>query len=119
MYPKIGDIVRNNMASRNKYFEKEKQWWSRNFIYMGVNGRFVRAICLNGKIEIENQAFYKNDLKNIDNNVNFDVVGHSKAFEMMKDELIKEYDEIFIDTDCISPDNIGNDIHEFLHGGDK
>ena len=119
MYPKIGDIIRNNMAIRNKYFEKEKQWWSRNFIYMGVNGRFVRAICLNGKIEIENQAFYKNDLQNIDNNVNFDVVGHSKAFEMMKDELIKEYDEKSNDTDRISPDDIGNDIHEFLHGGDK
>lgn len=23
------------------------------------------------------------------------------------------------DTDRISPDDIGNDIHEFLHGGDK
>lgn len=114
MYPKIGDIIRNNVAIRNKYFEKEKQWWSRNFIYMGVNGRFVRAIFLNGKIEIENQAFYKNDLQNIDNNVNFDVVGHSKAFEMMKDELIKEYDEKFNDTDRISPDDIGNDIHEFF-----
>lgn len=23
------------------------------------------------------------------------------------------------DTDRISPDDIGNDIHDFLHGGDK
>ena len=38
---------------------------------------------------------------------------------MMKDELIKEYDEKSNDNDRISPDDIGNDTHEFLHGGDK
>lgn len=32
------------------------------------------------------------------------------------------FEETYIkvdDTDRISPDDIGNDIHEFLHGGDK
>lgn len=93
MYPKIGDIVRNNMAAPNKYFEKEKSYCSRNFIYMGVNGRYVKAIFLIGKVEIDNQAFYKSDLKNIENTNKFDVVGHSKLYELMKDELFKDYEE--------------------------
>ncbi|MDG9733462.1 hypothetical protein [Leuconostoc pseudomesenteroides] len=32
------------------------------------------------------------------------------------DKYIAEWSD---DTDRISPDDIGNDIHEFLHGGDK
>lgn len=34
----------------------------------------------------------------------------------------RSFEETYIkvdDTDRISPDDIGNDIHEFLHGGDK
>ncbi|MDM7646798.1 YopX family protein [Leuconostoc falkenbergense] len=31
----------------------------------------------------------------------------------------QDYDLLVDDTDRISPDDIGNDIHEFLHGGDK
>lgn len=32
---------------------------------------------------------------------------------------IHENAELLNDTDRISPDDIGNDIHEFLHGGDR
>lgn len=32
---------------------------------------------------------------------------------------IHENADLLEDTDRISPDDIGNDIHEFLHGGDK
>lgn len=32
---------------------------------------------------------------------------------------IHENADLLNDNDRISPDNIGNDIHEFLHGGDK
>lgn len=32
---------------------------------------------------------------------------------------IHENADLLNDTDRISPDDIGNDIHEFLHGGDK
>lgn len=32
---------------------------------------------------------------------------------------IHENADLLDDTDRISPDDIGNDIHEFLHGGDK
>lgn len=32
------------------------------------------------------------------------------------DKYIAEWSE---DAERISPDDIGNDIHEFLHGGDK
>ncbi|MFL2050636.1 DUF7446 family protein [Leuconostoc mesenteroides] len=38
-------------------------------------------------------------------------------------EKIKQIESILLpassDTERISPDDIGNDIHEFLHGGDK
>lgn len=38
-------------------------------------------------------------------------------------EKIKQIESILFAesnaTDRISPDDIGNDIHEFLHGGDK
>lgn len=92
-YPKIGDIIRNNMAAHDKYFEKEKQYWSRNFIYMGVNGRYVKAIHLHGKVEIDNQAFYKDEFRKIENSDVFDIVGHSKIFDLLKDELFGKYDE--------------------------
>ncbi|MFT9082996.1 MAG: YopX family protein [Leuconostoc pseudomesenteroides] len=32
---------------------------------------------------------------------------------------VHENADLLNDTDRISPDDIGNDIHEFLHGGDK
>ncbi|MDN2450975.1 YopX family protein [Leuconostoc sp. UCMA20149] len=32
---------------------------------------------------------------------------------------IHENADLLDDTDRLSPDEIGNDIHEFLHGGDK
>lgn len=32
---------------------------------------------------------------------------------------VHENEDLLNDTDRISPDDIGNDIHEFLHGGDK
>ncbi|MGZ0002179.1 hypothetical protein ACXJ5A_08460 [Leuconostoc mesenteroides] len=40
--------------------------------------------------------------------------GHIRVFPA--DKYIAEWSD---DTDRISPDDIGNDIHEFLHGGDK
>ncbi|MGC2973739.1 hypothetical protein HFP47_04850 [Leuconostoc sp. DB-1] len=40
--------------------------------------------------------------------------GHIRV--LPADKYIAEWSD---DTDRISPDEIGNDIHEFLHGGDK
>ncbi|WP_223317994.1 hypothetical protein [Leuconostoc mesenteroides] len=40
--------------------------------------------------------------------------GHIRVFPA--DKYIAEWSD---DTDRISPDDIGNDIHDFLHGGDK
>lgn len=40
--------------------------------------------------------------------------GHVRV--LPADKYIAEWSD---DTDRISPDDIGNDIHEFLHGGDK
>lgn len=40
--------------------------------------------------------------------------GHIRV--LPADKYIAEWSD---DTDRISPDDIGNDIHEFLHGGDK
>ncbi|WP_260361647.1 hypothetical protein [Leuconostoc pseudomesenteroides] len=40
--------------------------------------------------------------------------GHIRVFP--EDKYIAEWSD---DTDRISPDDIGNDIHDFLHGGDK
>ncbi|MFT8756940.1 hypothetical protein [Leuconostoc pseudomesenteroides] len=40
--------------------------------------------------------------------------GHIRV--LPADKYIAEWSD---DTERISPDDIGNDIHEFLHGGDK
>lgn len=40
--------------------------------------------------------------------------GHIRV--LPADKYIAEWSD---DTDRLSPDEIGNDIHEFLHGGDK
>ena len=40
--------------------------------------------------------------------------GHIRV--LPADKYIADWSD---DTDRISPDDIGNDIHEFLHGGDK
>ncbi|MDV3545942.1 hypothetical protein [Leuconostoc falkenbergense] len=40
--------------------------------------------------------------------------GHIRV--LPADKYIAEWSD---DTNLISPDDIGNDIHEFLHGGDK
>ena len=87
---RIGDIIRNNMGVHNTYYDKEKAWASRYFVYMGVNGKYIRGIELVDSLRFDNSMFYKSDFKDLDNNPNFDIVGHSEGFEMIKDELIKE-----------------------------
>ncbi|SPD94491.1 hypothetical protein LES9216_00040 [Leuconostoc suionicum] len=41
------------------------------------------------------------------------------VIEICKPDIFEETYVKVNDTDRISPDDIGNDIHEFLHGGDK
>ena len=49
--------------------------------------------------------------------------GDNNLYECTRDCVvignIHENANLLNDTDRISPDDIGNDIHEFLHGGDK
>ena len=49
--------------------------------------------------------------------------GDNNLYECTRDCVvignIHENADLLNDTDRISPDDIGNDIHEFLHGGDK
>ena len=91
-YPKIGDIVRNNSMLPNQPLE-HNQYWSRYFIYLGVNGDFVRVLELSGTLQLDNQAYYRKQLRNVDTDDRFDVVGHSKGWEIIKQELMKEYED--------------------------
>ncbi|WP_190325524.1 hypothetical protein [Leuconostoc carnosum] len=43
---------------------------------------------------------------------------HGEIYSCKPDIFEETYVKVN-DTDRISPDDIGNDIHEFLHGGDK
>ena len=43
---------------------------------------------------------------------------HGELYSCKPDIFEETYVKVD-DTDRISPDDIGNDIHEFLHGGDK
>lgn len=43
---------------------------------------------------------------------------HGEIYSCKPDIFEETYVKVD-DTDRISPDDIGNDIHEFLHGGDK
>ncbi len=49
--------------------------------------------------------------------------GDNNLYECTRDCVvignIHENADLLNDTDRIGPDDIGNDIHEFLHGGDK
>ncbi len=49
----------------------------------------------------------------------FNPVSDLEASDCVVIGNIHENKDLLNDTDRISPDDIGNDIHEFLHGGDK
>lgn len=89
-YPKIGDIIKVNGALPNEHFGGN-QWWSRYFIYLGVNGEYIKAINIEGNIRIDMRAYYKNDFKNIAKSKHYTVVGHSKGWELLEEELKKEW----------------------------
>jgi hypothetical protein len=74
----IGDIVRNPwMADDNPY---------RNFIYMGVEGDFVKELSTDGK-RLMTAKYYKKDV--FDESVEFKVVGHSNFIKDLAEELHK------------------------------
>ncbi|MDI6666430.1 hypothetical protein QMA56_01770 [Leuconostoc falkenbergense] len=100
-----------------------------NTIYLG-NTKKDGTMSLNGRRDYTEET--KNvfmtwfnysgyhELKTTDNNT-----GQVKRAMFYSDdpEKIKKIESILFeesnDTDRINPDDIGNDIHEFLHGGDK
>ncbi|GBG94626.1 hypothetical protein LFYK43_10850 [Ligilactobacillus salitolerans] len=74
----IGDIVRNHyMGDDNPY---------RNFIYLGVEGKFIKTIQTDGK-KIEQGKYYKSIIREFENK--FEVIGHSEAMDAMVKELLK------------------------------
>lgn len=87
---KIGDIVSNPWVPHNRKYENG-QIASKYFIYLGVNGQYIKAINLYGKLEFNPKARYKNDLF-YPKKREYKVVGHSKGFEIMKKELEHEWE---------------------------
>ncbi|WP_260153326.1 hypothetical protein [Leuconostoc citreum] len=53
------------------------------------------------------------------NNGDYLIKGVHGEIYSCKPDIFEETYVKFDDTDRISPDDIGNDIHEFLHEGDK
>ena len=73
-------------------------------------------------IEFQDYSFCThNQHEPLDNYVYDTVSGNPKflddVFEVVGN--VHKNADLSDDTDRISPDDIGNDIHEFLHGGDK
>ena len=73
-------------------------------------------------IEFQDYSFCThNQHEPLDNYVYDTVSGNPKFLDDIFEVIgnIHENADLLNDTDRISPDDIGNDIHEFLHGGDK
>ncbi|WP_311735456.1 hypothetical protein [Leuconostoc falkenbergense] len=83
------------------------------------------------------EAFVEGTLTEVDTGIDLELYIETLEGEMVAEQgdfIIKGvhgeiyscnpdiFEETYVkvdDTDRISPDDIGNDIHEFLHGGDK
>ena len=76
-----GDIIHNRYAGHpsNKYF-----------IYLGVSGRYVNGLALQEGKGIKKCQYYKSSMNEmLDGKPAFQVVGHTKAFDVMKQDLLK------------------------------
>ena len=76
-----GDIVRNNYAGHPtvKYF-----------IYLGISGKYVNGLSLHKGKVIKKCQYYKSDMTGLINGEPaFQVVGHTNAFDIMKEDLLK------------------------------
>jgi hypothetical protein len=69
---KIGDIVCNKMAGENNP--------ARLSMYIGRDSKFIKTIYSGRSGEMKIMRLYKNSL-------DFEIVGHSKGFDMMRKEL--------------------------------
>ncbi|WP_339260928.1 hypothetical protein [Lysinibacillus sp. FSL K6-3209] len=80
-----GDIIHNRYAGHptNKYF-----------IYLGVSGRYVNGLTLRKGKDIKECQFYKSSMNEmLDGEPAFQVVGHTIAFDVMKQDLLKFIEE--------------------------
>lgn len=76
-----GDIIHNRYAGHpsNKYF-----------IYLGISGRNVNGLVLQEGKGIKKCQYYKSDMnKMLNGEPAFQVVGHTNAFDVMKQDLLR------------------------------
>ncbi|MFJ8099374.1 hypothetical protein [Lysinibacillus sp. NPDC096212] len=76
-----GDIIHNRYAGHPS---------SKYFIYLGVSGRYVNGLSLQKGKDIKEFQFYKSSMNTMLNGEPaFQVVGHTNAFDVMKQDLLK------------------------------
>ena len=74
---KIGSIMINHSAGKDNPL--------RYFIYTGIDGEFATGIYMTSKMQLGKVHYMKKDIKDTDK---FEVVGYSKAFDIMKVDLV-------------------------------
>ena len=77
---KIGAIMINHSAGKSNPLKY--------FIYTGVEGEFTTGVYVTSKMQLGKVHYMKKDIKDTDK---FEVVGYSKAFDILKEDLIDAF----------------------------
>lgn len=78
----IGSMMINHSAGKDNPL--------RYFIYTGIDGEFATGIYLTSKMKLGKVNYMKKDIKDPSK---FEVVGYSKAFDVMKVDLVKIFNK--------------------------